>query len=222
MLTDETQDILSLQPISILIVDVRETINRLSALLEGHLIETDIDLYSVFVKGTNKRLLSPEYRYYTPDGLVNKIPLTSLEGITSEVVDETGRIVISASIMNKKNKFLVFGRPTESKIIPIIDAMVKDLLNRRIKKYHHFNARNKLLGMLKPESACLVDNDEIDNCCDDLLSQVERFIGTDIWNIYFINFIGTDLFINKSYDLRIYEWTKQHHDEFERSQSTDS
>lgn len=222
MLTDETQDILSLRPISILIVDVRETVNRLSALLEGHLIETDIDLYSVFVKGTNKRLLSPEYRYYTPDGLVNKIPLTSLEGITSDVVDETGRIVISASIMNKKNKFLVFGRPTESKIIPVIDAMVKDLLNRRIKKYHNFNARNKLLGMLKPESACLVDNDEIDNCCDDLLSQAERFIGTDTWNIYFINFIGTDLFINKSYDLRIYEWTKQHHDESERSQSTDS
>lgn len=222
MLDHETANILALKSIAVLIIDTRETIDRLASLLDGHLLESESDLYSVYVKGTNKLLLSPSYKYYTPEGLISNTPLISLENITTDVLDETGRVIISSAVLRNKDKFLAFGRPTESKIIPVIDAIVKDLLNRRIKKYHHFNARNKLLSMLKPESTCLVDNDEIDNCCDDLLSQVEHFIEKDVWNIYFINFIGSDLFINKSYDLRIYEWTKQQNDEYERSKSIDS
>lgn len=205
-MSNENQSILELKSTSVLILDTRNEINSLIDLLDSHLIDLPTTIY---LKDTNKKLIVPFHCYYTLAGLSDNTPLESLDDVNEDVLDSNGNVIIPAKIMLNKSNWLVTSAEPEYKIIPVIEAIVKNLFNTRIKEYHRFNARNKLKSLIKESSHYILDTGEIEDCCQSLLTKIENFIGNDTWHIYFINFVGTDLFINKTYDLRIYEWTKQ-------------
>lgn len=205
---NDTESILNLQPLQVMVDNIDNLAEELYVLLGPHLLPNNSS-NGIYLKATNRRLTHANEKYYTKAGLSSNTPITTLEGLAEDVLDSDGYVVIPKKYVLLGSEALVLGDTTVSRMTPFINACVNNLFNTCLKRYNSYNARAKYLSLLSPTAINIIDNDEIDVCCKSLLDKIDAFIGTDVWNIYFINFVGRSIFVNKSHDYRIYEWTKQ-------------
>lgn len=59
----------------------------------------------------------------------------------------------------------------------------------------------------------IIDHESFHSFTDDLVKSIQDFIGADNWNFYFLKAPTFNrVYIEKSVDYRIYEWTKQQYE----------
>lgn len=206
---NDTDSILNLLPLAVMITNIDVLADNLYMLLGPYLLNDDLTNNSIYIKGTGKRLTNPKEKYYTREGIRNNQHLLSLDGVKEDVLNDRGSVVIPKEFMLASEKTLEIGGSKVTKMAPFILASINGLFNTCLKQHNQYNARSKYLSLLSHEATDIIDNGDIDVVLEPLLNKVHSFIGYDIWNIYFVNIVGGDVFVNKSHDFRIYEWTKQ-------------
>ena len=75
------------------------------------------------------------------------------------------------------------------------------------------NINNAVGKCLKSDYAHLLNEDAFNAFIETPLSQLDQFIKDDNWNIYLSRVKTTSLYIEKTVDYRIYEWTRMQYEE---------
>lgn len=97
---------------------------------------------------------------------------------------------------------------------PIIVEAIREELSRLVPLKTHFSRfDNALRTRLNIESEYF-DQFNIDcifETCYHLFDHINNFINNDIWNLYFIESKGFNLYIEKGEDFRIVDWMEKHY-----------
>lgn len=128
--------------------------------------------------------------------------------------NESGDILIPEyAVLNKETMLSQTGFYSIS-AINLIKAAIDINLRRMCKYAIPFTNINNAVGKcLKPDYAHLLNEDAFNAFIETPLSQLDQFIKDDNWNIYLSRVKTTSLYIEKTVDYRIYEWTRMQYEE---------
>lgn len=167
----------------------------------------------IYRVGDIQPLLDARRQYFVQkivDGRIQQNPITNFSEVEDSVVDETGKLVISAHFMKNKQKYLSNQPTIPARGLEIVRCMIDDhiaKINPWAKSQGYYN---RLCGFFSSREAVIeiVDGYLLESLCSSLITRVNQFIGNDEWNIYFTKVHAVDLKIDKHIDFRIYDWTQ--------------
>lgn len=204
----ENEAILQLIPTASLVLSLTDNLFELENRLEGCTYKPTPGVYLI---NTLEPIIEAGKPYYTSKGLINQTPIigNELAEINDDVFDENGNVVISKHIMLNKNAILKNHPSVNTALFKIARLLIEDYINSKCPIFN-VNNNNKITRYLVPEAMHLYESGEINNYMYVIYDIIDRFIGKDVYHIYFVRTVGLDLIIDKVVDYRIYQWTKQH------------
>lgn len=192
-----------LQPIAVFIVNLMDFASMLNIHFGHCFIDPQPGIY--FVNQTEP-ILKPNQNYFTDSTYRSQTPITSLDNVRENVLDENGLVVIPDYILKQQKKYL---RPVPSipvRSIEFLHRVAQQFIASNVVHQHCSYCERDLYDLVRPEFHYLVSDGTLEAGCRGLLDQLHYFMNGDVWNLYYLSRQGTDLCVEKSIDFRIYEW----------------
>lgn len=189
---------------AVIIINLMDYIQELIKKYEHTFKEPESGIYLV---DSATPLLKPTQAYFSESSFKSQTPLTSLDDVEEQVVDENGDIIIPTYIMRRKSKMLSSKPTLPVRALQIAFETIQDQIDELL---IHTPAREYGSGVklhIKPEYHYLVTDGYIEASLGKLVRDISLFVGSDIWNLYYFKLNKTDLLIEKGIDFRVYDWT---------------
>ena len=136
------------------------------------------------------------------------IPITNFDNTISHVVDSKGNLVIPEYMMRDKKRYLSTVPTVPARGIILVEMLVAEFIESVCRHTKHRHFKQKIDQQLLDNGLFLHYEGHLALLCESLINQIQQFIGNDVWHIYFTKRIQQDLYVEKTIDFRIYEWTK--------------
>lgn len=127
-----------------------------------------------------------------------------------DIFGENGnRIIKRSAFENMRSMFsLVPNVPTRGCELAV--AVIVDYLDSISPNTNcHASIYYDLQKLIKPEFSQLLENSTFEIAFDDLIREVQSFVGKDIGHIYTVSVVNTSVLIKKGLDFRIVDWEMQ-------------
>ncbi len=209
-----------LRPVDILILDTSEVAQAIAEKFGEFLQKPDPGFYC-----HNSLLPSvvPGKTYLTerssrPVRFENITSVDQLKGIKEALVHEgSGEIVIPEYFMQNARRMITTEPVRPVRAYSLIEATVKQHISEFTKHRMNFIndifIHNRVFNNLTEAGRFLFDDSVIEDMCEPILTTVSNFLGSDNWNIYFVNRKGLDLYVEKSVDFRIFDWERRNNND---------
>lgn len=190
----------------------------------SHVMSLDEDPYlkalvppaeGIYLLGSIDPILYKDRMYYEMK-TGKSIEFAKILKINDDIVDETGRIIVSLKDLKTKARFFKHEPSVPSVGIKIAIAVVTRYLGTLCRHTRHVHDRIRIDKYVRPEYQEMVDKEEFVHGFERLLDLVTDFVGRDTWNIYFYKLRGTSLVIEKSVDWRVYRYYETRFEEENR------
>lgn len=204
----DSQDLL--QPVSLFIEPITHYAELVESQFKSMLVPPPAGVYRY---GDVVPVMRADKRYFvqkkTNSGVFLE-PITDLSKVEESVVDETGKLVLSAHYMKNKQQYLSNAPTIPSRGLEIIKCLIDDHIAKICQWSESQGYYNRLCSFFVSREAVmeLIDEFMLESLCSPLIVRVNQFIGDDVWNIYFTKLQAVDLRIEKCIDYRIYDWTQ--------------
>lgn len=143
-----------------------------------------------------------------PGGSSIKSPITNFDKTFSHVVDNDGNLIIPEYMMKDKKRFLSTYPTVPARGIMLVEMLVCSHIESMCIHTKHFHFKQKIDQQLLDSGLYLHYDGHLGKVCSSLFNQIDYFMENDLWHIYFTKRIQQDLYVEKTIDFRIYEWTK--------------
>jgi hypothetical protein len=212
---DNIKELMNNTPSGVLVVDARHYAMSVPKEIQEMVIDCDEGIY---FNGATKPLLLMQFGPYgtaldyRDHGMITK-PLTLDEILCSrmDIVNRAGVTVISAStLVHRRTSLHTKPKCSKAMINAVIAIVLDRLYSINAVVNNNKGYRYKLPLYLKIEEC---ERDKIDKFTDSfqpVLDELLKFIGNDIWHMYFHKEMNNLLLIEKTVDFRIYDWHRIH------------
>lgn len=123
------------------------------------------------------------------------------------IFDQTGNIVITATDLINYNKLLIVGSNLPIIGLRLVETIITEHLLQSLKKITVFRNYD-LYNLIKPEYHYVINENILPEMFDKLLTQIDNWIGDDIWYMCFTKITSTTFIIEKICDYRVWDWHK--------------
>lgn len=142
------------------------------------------------------------------------VPIVDINIIKSAVYNSDGKVIIRSSLIKNKERNLNNASFLPYRGIKIIELLIQDHINSIVQhRRYRRNCYDEIAKHLLPDntaSAFELYSGEFELLFDELLRDIELFLGWKSWNIYHTTLRGTRFTIERGIDYRVNEWEKQH------------
>ena len=207
----EVSDILSLVPTQLYVCSLLPYLYNLELELKNAVKEP---LDGVYMLNDPDPILKPGVMYYTRTSVIDGVPVSDLSNIDTCIIDGDGKVIIPTTVMRKKDKLLSNTPKVFSRGIYILELAVHEYFQNTLPYARNVITAN-IEDHLKDGYKEIHSEGTILELCDPLFLEIQKFVGKDRWFIYFIKRVGTDLYIEKACDYRVYQWTKAQYEKEE-------
>ncbi len=137
-----------------------------------------------------------------------------LKYVDEDVFNENGILKIPGKVLQNKSKLI-----NQSGFFPISALqLLKHNVDKNLQSFcpHSvpFTSAVSYDRYLKKSAEDLIANGVCDSVLELEIPEIHEFIYKDLWRIYFVKTKTNNLFIEKSIDFRIYDWTKMKYEEY--------
>jgi hypothetical protein len=172
--------------------------------------EADLGLW---LPGRTRPSLVPGKLYYCYDqnGLVQleAVSASAVKAAKGDIFDETGEMVLPHRVRQQLRE-----EPTlPLKGLEVVRGYVDHTLSQLSRQWSR-NSAPRMHEMLQPYIKD--EYTELDDLCcainshlSELGQQIREFVGTNQWVMHFARWKGTEVWIEKSIDFRIYDWQRR-------------
>lgn len=165
----------------------------------------------LYTPGRTEPVFTPSGEYYTKDLLrqewvrVNNNALFSFE-IKEAVYSSTGTMLMNQRSMSAAKQMLSYHPTVPTRGITLIKAVVDNKIMSWCPWAKTGYTERSILTHFRPNITPETIIDDIEVLLTDTISRLSEFVGDDVWNYYFIKFVGYDLVVEKGQDHRLCEW----------------
>lgn len=195
------------------IIDLLKYAVNLDLSLHKALVEPQAGLY---LKGAMFPFMKEGQVYYPRSGYGQAMdviaPLKNVFSLREDVLDENGNIILTAKQIINMKRFVTLKPDIPVTAILLAKEMALIYL-RSVCPYTRTLLQWDIAPFLKEEYQHLIYEGHFENAFGRLLDEVHSFINEDNWFYYFNKLKGTSLVLEKTVDIRIYEWHKQKYEE---------
>ena len=200
------------RPTAVLHLDIRSMATQLERQFADYFYPPAPGIY---VSDDINPVITPGKICYAVDQATGKyIPVTDLTNINSAIFDQDGRIIISAYFMQDKARHVSLQPILPTRGFQIILGLIEHVLESIAPYVRISSAHHRVRRLILPEHHHLWDDGTIEMRCQDLISEVHRFIGDDVWHRYYVKLRFNDIYLEKTIDYRIYCWEQEHGHEY--------
>lgn len=197
-----------LKPEEVCVVSLKEPAHSLhSALFEA--LQPNPE--GIYIKGQLMPVVKPGQKLFALNS-GKSFSYDQIAEIQDDVCDEDGNVLIKKELMLDKARLLNYGGYYPVSALQLLKANVDLNLRRFCKFAVPFSNESTVLRYLKPGYKHILNEGYLDTYTNDIIEQLHEFIVKDLWRIYFTKVKSDNLFIEKSVDYRIYEWTKMQYE----------
>ena len=160
-------------------------------------------------------LISNAIKYTPPGGTVTYIShsrnlpedrmLFSFE-IKEAVYSSTGTMLMNQRSMSAAKQMLSYHPTVPTRGITLIKAVVDNKIMSWCPWAKTGYTERSILTHFRPNITPETIIDDIEVLLTETISRLSEFVGDDVWNYYFIKFVGYDLVVEKGQDHRLCEW----------------
>ena len=165
----------------------------------------------IYVRGKLFPIIVPKDKLFLLDS-GKPIEYKDLNEVNEGVCDQQGKLLISKEIMKMKHKLLSYSGFYPVSALQVLKANVDLNVRRYCRFAAPFTNESVAVSYLKPEYRDLLSSGFFDDYTSEVLNQAFEFISKDTWRIYFTKVMADSLYIERSVDYRIYDWTKTQYD----------
>lgn len=163
----------------------------------------------IYILSNNTPAIRQGQKVYSRQSFRDKKPLEALDGVVSDILDETGAVIIPAWVMQKPGKFISTKPHRPVRAMDVLEIVIQEFIDSHLLYTEAQDFNEKAKPYIKEEFFNLLENGYIESACRDVLREISFFINADNWSLYFTQRQGTDLIITKGADWRVYDWTRQ-------------
>lgn len=194
-----------LKTLELCIVDGIEYAFRLSSKYNSCIKENPEGIY---LNNSPTPIMVSSQKYYTKDGTVINEIKTNITDIKEDIYDINMELVVPRQVIRNASKYLTTSSKINLHALQIVHLFISDYIEHKSPYINNVLEENKYLSHLTDEGKSIFKTTKIlDTLFRDLSDMLDSFMCKDIWNIYFIKLNGTDFYIEKNIDFRIYDWT---------------
>ena len=188
----------------ILVVSLRDHAFHLHGSIGDKLVPNPEGIY---VRGKLFPVISPKDQLFILE-TGKPVKYENLATINESVCNNQGKVLITKDVMCRKQTMLSYSGFYPISALQLLKANV-DLNIRRYSRFAApFTNETVAINYLKPEHRHLFSSDFFDDYTSDALEQAFEFISKDNWRIYFTKVMADSLYIERSIDYRIFDWTR--------------
>lgn len=204
----------------VVIIDLFKHAIALDPELTQALVEPEEGIY---LRGSVEPFISRKHQYYTratygAPGKTKDISDLAIKDFSiildlrEDLLDESGNVVLPAQSIRKYRKYMSLKPDMPVTAIRLARQLVLDYLSH-LCPYTRTVMRWSLITFIKEDKQHLFYDDAFECAFEKLLDEVDTFVGDDNWFYYFNKIQGTSLILEKTVDIRIYEWHKRKYED---------
>jgi hypothetical protein len=191
----------------------------------GDFLEPEVP--GVYVAGEIFPRIIPGREYFTKVKVIGHsealVKINAFENITTAILDENARLVIPKYMVLDKDRYLSNTPTVPARFYILIGLLIQNHLDMLSPITSRRADSRKIINLIKENYEDIYESGDLSIACRYILDQVDSFVGNDVWYMYFSKFVGKDVIIEKTCDYRVYQWEREHGDEYRGiiKQSTD-
>lgn len=198
-----------LRPEEVLVVSLKEPSLALHSVLNDKIYPNPPGIY---VHGRLMPVITPNQTLFTlSDG--KQITYEDLPNINDDICDFEGKVLIKREIMLNKGRLLSYGGFYPIGALQLLKAAVNRYLQTFARFAVPFSNEHSAVRYLKPEYQHLLAEGFFDTYINGIITEIHEFVIQDLWRMYFTKVKGDDLYIEKTVDYRIYDWTRMQYEQ---------
>ena len=196
-----------LAPENILILDAAEHLQPLVATYGYCFAENPAGLY--LNNGVTPILLASN-KYYK-EGTDIEVPIEEIPNQTCNIVDVDGKVVLTAAKIITTRKHLSTKSTASHYAAVLLCEYIRYIIDQNVEHIKVHTDRDIWETWLSQEGVRHLREGTLnyDLMFEPIRTIVQKFIGPDTWNIYFVALKRNTIIVEKSIDFRIYDWTQK-------------
>jgi hypothetical protein len=173
--------------------------------------------HGVFLPGRARPVLEINKQYFQHDlhGKLVSVVVNNIADVKGDFYNIDAELLLSTQRINVAHLSLESSLPLLG--MKIIEAYAKMVVSETSTwARERITTEEILLEFLKPEMAAPNNSELLEKMCDtldtilrELKTDIRQFIGADDWVMHFVKMRGSDLYVEKTIDFRIYDWTRR-------------
>lgn len=197
-----------LDPTAILILSVYDYVGEIERKVGAHYKQLPPGVY---MKGQLLPVLRSGQAYFTESGYSSQKPVTALDGVKEAIVDSNGVVVIPRFMMQQQKQYLQSSPTLPFQTALLLEAYARyhiALCSPHVTPGGMSGYARSVHNLFDSSFYKMIDEGYLDTAMQPFVNTLNRFMGPDVWHIYFIKLTNSDLVIEKTTDYRIVEYYK--------------
>lgn len=150
--------------------------------------------------------------YYTPQSYQENLPITDYGAVKTDVINEYGKIIIPAYVMQNQHKFLTMSPKLPINSLKLIKCALNQYIIDSTMPYDYNPDAVLITELLNEEGILLYEEGAMEVYYERYINAISDFVGDDLWHIYFVKLNNTSIIVEKTVDYRIWSWHKHMED----------